>query len=69
MNKKMWGLILQIPVWLLLIVIFISFIWLSFTGYSGMTGGQFFRYGLPIWIIVILYVIGRVLENKKDLDY
>jgi hypothetical protein len=67
MKKRTLGLIFQIPVWILLLVIFISFFYLWFTGgYAGMSGGQFFRYGLPIWIIIILYVIGRVLENKKD---
>lgn len=66
MNKKNWGWILQLPVFILLGILFISFIYLSFTGYGGITPRQFVKYGIPIWIIIILYIWGRILQTRKD---
>jgi Na+-translocating ferredoxin:NAD+ oxidoreductase RnfE subunit len=66
MRKKMLGRILQVPVWILLIAIFISFIYLSFKGYAGVSGKDFIKYGIFVWTIILLYLIGRIFENKKD---
>jgi hypothetical protein len=68
MKKRTLGIILQIPVWILLVAIFISFIYLSFAGYGEVPGSSFLKYALLIWIIIILYFIGRFLQTKKN-DY
>lgn len=66
MKKRTCGIIMQVPVWILLVVLFISFIYLSITGFNGMPGSQFFGYGIPIWIIIILYFWGRYIQGSKD---
>jgi hypothetical protein len=66
MKKKIWGMILQIPVWILLLAIFVSFIYLSVKGFGGQAGIFYLKYGLLIWIIIILYIIGKIIERMSD---
>jgi len=69
MKKRTLGRILQVPTWLLLIAVAIAFVYLSVVGYAGEPGKYFIKYGVAVWIILILYLIGRILAKGKSNDF
>ena len=69
MKKRTLGRILQIPTWILLIAIAIGFIYLSVTGYADQPGKSFIKYEVAVWIILLLYLIGRIMTQGKSEDF
>lgn len=61
MIKRIWILLLKLPLVLLVIISFFASIYVAFKGTYGIT----FATPVILGIILILYIIGIVLETKK----
>ena len=60
-HKKIWGYFLQGPLWLVMVGSFFASIYAAANNISEIT----YATSVFIAIVIILYVIGRILVEKK----
>jgi len=60
-NKKIWGYLLQGPLWLVMVGSFFVSIYAAANDISEIT----YATSVFLAIIIILYIIGRILVEKK----